>query len=450
MTPGYSIRARLLLGAALVLLAFMAGAGLAVQRAHADSVRAVHLQRLQGTIYLLLARAELDVSGALLMPPALSEPRLSLPQSGLYAGIYNVDRKEEWRSASSLGATPPLRREGVAPGEWRTETIAGDQGRSFHAVSFGVNWATGQRQAPLVLSVVEDKAEFDREIAVFSRTLWLWLGGAGALLLLAQTLLLQWGLLPLRRVATEIRRVESGEQAGIEGNYPNEIRPLTDNLNTLIQQERVRQGRYKEALSFLAHSLKTPLAVLRNALGEPAQLPAAVQEQVARMDDIVQHQLGRAAADGATRFAPPVPVAPVLERVRDALAKVHVEKGLAFTIDCPPELTWRIGEGDLFEMLGNVMDNAAKWAQHRVAASASRAGGSLLLRVEDDGPGFTNTESILQLHVRMDERVPGHGVGLAVVNDLVASHHGVLKLSRGALGGALVEIVLPAPFSAAR
>ncbi len=445
MTPGYSIRARLLLGAALVLLAFMAGAGLAVQRAHADSVRSAHFARLQSTVYLLLARAELDDSGALVMPPALAEPRLSLPQSGLYAGIYNVGRDEEWRSASSLGATPPLRRDGVAPGQWRIETIAGDQGRSFHAVSFGVNWATGQRQAPLVLSVVEDKAEFDREIAVFSRTLWLWLGGAGVLLLLAQTLLLQWGLLPLRRVAAEIRRVESGEQAGIEGKYPNEIRPLTDNLNTLIQQERVRQGRYKEALSFLAHSLKTPLAVLRNTLGEPAHLPAAVKEQVARMDDIVQHQLGRAAAGGTTRFAPPVLVAPVLERVRDALAKVYAEKGLTFTVDCPPDLGWRIGEGDLFEMLGNVMDNAAKWARRRVAVRAAREGGSLLLRVEDDGPGFTDTESILQIHVRMDERVPGHGVGLAVVNDLVASHHGELTLSRGSLGGALVVIVLPVP-----
>ena len=291
--------------------------------------------------------------------------------------------------------------------------------------------------------MVEDRAEFDREIATFARTLWLWLGGAGVLLLLAQLLLLRWGLAPLRRIATEIGRVESGEQARIEGRYPDEISALTDNLNTLIQQERVRQARYKEALSFLAHSLKTPLAVLRNALGEPAQLPAAVAQQVARMDDIVQHQLGRAAAGGAARFAPPVAVAPILERVRDALAKVHAAKGLVFTIDCPSDLSWRIGEGDLFEILGNVMDNAAKWATHRVRASAGCEDSRLTLRVEDDGPGFTDTESILELHVRMDERVPGHGVGLAVVNDLVASHHGELKLSRGTLGGALVQIVLP-------
>jgi two-component system sensor histidine kinase PhoQ len=137
-------------------------------------------------------------------------------------------------------------------------------------------------------------------------------------------------------------------------------------------------------------------------------------------------------------------LAPVLDRVRGALEKVHAGKGLAITTECPPDLTWRIDEGDLFEILGNLMDNAAKWAKRRVNVRAWREGGRLLLRIEDDGPGFSDTESVLQIHVRGDERVPGHGVGLAVVNELVASHHGELTLSRGSLGGALVLVVLPA------
>jgi two-component system sensor histidine kinase PhoQ len=444
MKPGYSLRARLLLGAAVVLVAFMAGAGIAVQRAHADSVRTVHFSRLQGTVYLLLAGAELNENGALAMPPGLAEPRLTLPASGLYASIHNVQRNETWRSPSTLGRDPPLRQGGVNPGQWRTEVLEGKDG-NYLAVSYGVNWAVGSRNAPLVLSVVEDRAAFDREIAVFARTLWLWLGGAGLLLLGGQILLLQWGLAPLARVSQEIGRVERGEQARIEGSYPTEIVGLTENLNTLIQQERVRQGRYREALSFLAHSLKTPLAVLRNALLQPAQLPATVEQQVARMDDIVQHQLGRAAAGGATRFAKPIAVAPVLERIRDALAKVYASKGLALRTECAPDLSWRIDEGDLFEILGNTMDNAAKWAQRIVSARAWQEDGKLRLRIEDDGPGFSDTESILRLHVRLDERVPGHGVGLAVVNDLVASHHGELRLLRGSLGGGRVDVDLPRP-----
>ena len=437
-----SIRARLLLGAALVLLAFIAAAGWAVQRAHSDSVRAAHFSRLQGTVYLLLAAAELDGKGALVMPAEFAEPRLSLPASGVYGGIYNVRRNEAWQSASTLNVAPPFRRD-VEPGQWRFETVEGARG-AYLVASYGVRWAVRGEAAPLALSVAEDRREFDREVRVFARTLWSWLGSAGVLLLLAQLLLLEWGLAPLRRVAQEIRRVEGGEQARIEGEYPREISGLTQNINTLIQQERVRQTRYKEALSFLAHSLKTPLAVLRGALAEPAQLPGAVEQQVKRMDDIVQHQLGRAAAGGATRFAPLLPIAPVLERVREALSKVYADKGLAFTAECPPELAWRMDEGDLFEMMGNLMDNAAKWARQRIAVKAWREVDRLLIRVDDDGPGFSDTESILGLHVRADERVPGHGVGLAVVNDLVASHHGELRLTRSDLGGARVEVVLPA------
>jgi len=443
MTPGYSIRARLLLGAALVLVAFMAGAGIAVQRAHADSVRAVHYSRLQSTVYLLLARAELDVDGALLMPAGFAEPRLSLPGSGLYASIYNVDRSEAWRSPSSVGVEPPFRRR-LDTGRWEFETIERQHG-DWLAVSYAVNWAVGAKPATLVLSVLEDESGFKHEVAVFARTLWAWLGGAGLLLLLAQILLLHWGLLPLRRVAGEIRRVEAGEQSRIEGRYPTELSGLTDNLNALIQQERERQTRYKEALSYLAHSLKTPLAVLRNALEAPQDLGATVRQQVARMDDIVQHQLGRAAAGGATRFAPAVPVAPVLERIREALAKVYADKGLAFRIECAPDLGWRIDEGDLFEMMGNLMDNAAKWARAQVVVRARREAGRLRIQVDDDGPGFSDTQSVLRLHVRGDERVPGHGVGLAVVNDLVASHRGELQLLRSDLGGARVDIALPAP-----
>lgn len=443
MKPELSIRVRLVVGAAVVLVAFMAGAGLAVQRAHADSVRAARFAQLQGTIYLLLAGAELDADGALVMPPSLAEPRLSLPASGLYASILNVARHETWHSRSALGGDLPFERS-VPVGEWRFGVATGPAG-AYLAASYGVTWAGRASAAPLVLSVLEDRSELDRELRIFARTLWGWLGGAGLLLLVSQTLLLRWALSPLRRVAAELARVESGEQEQVQGRYPMELAALTDNLNTLIQQERVRQKRYREALSFLAHSLKTPLAVLRTALGEPDRLPATVAQQVSRMDDIVQHQLGRAAASGAARFVAPLAIAPVLQRVRDSLDKVYAGKALAIAVDCPPDLTWRIDEGDAFELFGNLLDNAAKWARHRVVAKAWREAGRLCARVEDDGPGFSDTQSVLQLHVRMDEQVPGHGVGLAVVNDLVASHGGELHLGRGELGGARVDIVLPRP-----
>ena len=442
MTVGYSIRNRLLLGAALILLAFLTGAGLAVQRAHAESVRTAYFGRLQSTVYLLLAAAEVDAKGILVMPAEFAEPRLSLPGSGLYAGIYNAQRNQQWQSASGLGQSLPVQPT-LPPGQWRNETVSGTDG-SFLSVSYAVTWKASAPPATLVLTVLEDRAAFDREVAAFTRTLWLWLGSAAALLLSAQLLLLRWALVPLQHVAQEVRRIEAGGQSRIEGRYPAEISGLTDNLNTLIQQERVRQTRQRDALSFLAHSLKTPLAVLRSALAEPAQLPALVAQQVSRMDDIVQHQLARAMAGGAARFSPPLLLAPVVERVRAALLKVYGEKALDIRVDCPASLGWRIVEGDLFEMLGNLMDNAAKWARTQVRVRVWLEAAQLHVCVQDDGPGFSDTESVLELHVRGDERVPGHGVGLAVVSDLVTSYQGQMRLERAAHGGAQVSIVLPA------
>jgi two-component system sensor histidine kinase PhoQ len=217
---------------------------------------------------------------------------------------------------------------------------------------------------------------------------------------------------------------------------------LTLNLNVLIDQERARQTRYKEALDDLAHSLKTPLAVLRATLGEPDDLAAKVVEQVDRMDDIVVHQLGRAGASGAARFAPYLTLAPILGRIQESLAKVYFDKNLAFDIDCPADLRWRIDQGDAFEILGNVLDNAAKWARRMVAVRVWQDSRRLHIRVTDDGPGFAQAPSILARRVRLDESVPGHGIGLTVVRDLVTSHQGTVTISQSVDGGAQLDIVL--------
>lgn len=452
MKTPLSIRARLIWGAFGVLLVFLVGAGWAVQQAYVDGVRAQRFARLQTTIYLLMAGAELNAQGALVMPAALAEPRLSLPASGLYANIANLDKNEEWQSASTLGLNPPFLRQ-QAPGQWHFDTVIappaqpGDtakSARAYLAASYAVKWSVNDRAAPLVFSVLEDKAAFDQELQAFERTLWSWLGGAGLLLLLTQSLLLRWGLAPLGRMAREIRHIEKGEQARVEGNYPVELAGLTHNLNGLMEQERARQTRYKDALDDLAHSLKTPLAALRASLDAPGELPGMVAQQVARMDDIVVHQLGRAGASGAARFAPHLALAPILNRIRDTLAKVYVDKNLLFTLDCPPDLTWRMDQGDAFEMLGNVLDNAAKWAQKKVSARIWLDGKRLHIRVCDDGPGFADPQAVLARRVRLDERVPGHGIGLAVVRDLVASHQGELTVAKADLGGAQIDIVLHA------
>ena len=278
MKTPLSIRARLVWGAAVVLLAFLAVAGWAVQQAYADSVRAQRFARLQSTIYLLMAGAELNTTGALVMPATLAEPRLSLPASGLYANIANVDKSEEWQSSSTLGLNPPFQRS-QAPGQWHFDTVAAPPAKSgenrgmsseFLAATYAVKWSVNDQVAPLVFSVLEDKSEFDRELRAFERTLWSWLGGAGLLLLLTQTLLLRWGLAPLGQMAREIQRIEKGEKAKVEQASHFQGHPVGSH------QPRVRRHDVRLA-GERRHSHGNGLVVAHAALHEDllAHLPEA-------------------------------------------------------------------------------------------------------------------------------------------------------------------------------
>lgn len=438
--PG-SIRLRLLLGAALVLLAFLAAAGWAVRQAYSDSLLAQRYSRLQTTVYLLMAGAELDAQGALQMPTTLAEPRLALPDSGLIASISTLDDGMVWQSASALGhrlpASTPL-----SVGNWQFENSTLADG-AYLSARYAVKWSASENQTTLAFTVLESRTGFDRELQAFEGTLWRWLGGSAILLLMTQTVLLRWGLLPLTRMAQEVERIEHGKQDRLDGSYPQELAGLCSNLNGLIDQERARQTRYRDALDDLAHSLKTPLAALQASLDEPAALPEQVAQQVNRMNDIVVHQLGRAIASGAARFAPPLPLLPIVQRIRDTLAKVYADKSLVWTLEIDPALSWRMDEGDAFEMLGNLMDNAAKWANTQVLVDISLQNGSLQLSVSDDGPGFADAAAAPQRRLRLDEQVPGHGIGLAVVNELVASYQGQLTIARSGLGGAQLNVMLP-------
>jgi two-component system sensor histidine kinase PhoQ len=229
---------------------------------------------------------------------------------------------------------------------------------------------------------------------------------------------------------------------------------LTTSLNTLVHNERERRERYRHALDDLAHSLKTPLAVLRGASeasAAPAELDTAVRAQVDRMAEIVDYQLRRASTAGRSVMAATVPVAAVARKVVDALAKAYRDKQVRCRIDIDPALRFHGDEGDLMELLGNLLDNAHKWCRHevrleaRALATAAAASARLSIRVEDDGPGFPAAEGdrLFERGMRADQVREGHGIGLAVVRDIVRVYEGTVALGKsGALGGAEVTVSL--------
>ncbi len=453
----HSIHARLTLAAGLLLAAFLSATAFALERAFRDSAEAALRERLQGHVYALLAASDLAADGTLGLPAALPDPRFSTPGSGLYGQVEGLDKGTQWTSPSQLGLTVAYRSEGLAHGLRRYETLSASDGTPLMALSFAVLWEDERKRFHhFIYHVAEDLAPLETQLAGFRRTLWGWLGALGLLLLGAQLLVLRWGLTPLRRVAADLAAIEAGRQHALTGAYPRELQPLTANLNALLQHERAHLERYRNTLGDLAHSLKTPLAVLRGVAergDDDTGMAPAVREQVERMNQIVDYQLQRAATAGRTPLAAPLDAAALLRKVAETLRKVHAERGIRIEIEAAEAVSFRGEEGDFLELAGNLMDNACKWCRKSVRASLERvskpnrggAGGTLRLRVEDDGPGIEPAlaEEILERGVRADTRVPGHGIGLAIVRDIVAVYGGELSLARSALGGLSAEVRLP-------
>lgn len=444
-----SIHQRLLLAASLVLTAFLGLTGFALDKAFRSSAQEALQARLYSSVYALLAAAEEGEEGVLSMPPVLTDPRFNRPDSGLYAQVHGRQTGYRWQSGSGLGRELDLVQM-MAPGESRVERSLVRGAEAVMSLNFGVVWEDfNGRELAYTLMVAEDLRPHLEQITAFRNTLMLWLGGAALLLLLAQGLVLRWGLTPLRQVTGALKEIESGRAEQLEGRFPRELSPLTSNINSLIRHAQARQQRYRDSLGDLAHSLKTPLAILQgladrhDPMGQEEQ--HSMGEQVQRMNQIVGHQLQRAAASGGGSLSRVLPLRKMVDRLAGSLSKVYAEKGVEWLIEIPGTVHFKGDEGDLMELLGNLMDNACKYGRGRVRLAAELKKG-LLLKVADDGPGIPPDQAsqVLQRGHRVDQQLPGQGIGLAVAMDILKAYGGRLQIGRSEqLGGAEMTLHLP-------
>lgn len=437
-----SLRTRVTLSAALVLTVFVALTAVALERAFADSARSAMRERLFAQLFLVMAATEVDETGTVQIPPRLGEPRLNLPGSGLYARIGNGDGKTLWHSPSAIGLTLPTPSMKAAGEELFIRSDI--NGEDYFLAALSVEWESALGTVPLLFSVAEDTSPFMAQMKRYRNNLWGMLGVMALLLLTALITALAWGLRPLRTVTREVQAIESGKQESLTRNYPTELKRLTDNINALLHHERAQQARYKNAMADLAHSLKTPLAVLRS-LGDGGEHSQTLDEQVTRMDNIVQYQLQRAVTAGRSVLASPLPVEPIAERLLTSLQKVYRDKALNIHQSLDPRAYFRGDEGDLMELLGNLLDNACKWSVAGVWLVVQHEQGTLRLSVEDDGPGIAphQAQRVLARGVRLDENTPGHGIGLPMVRDIVEAYQGKLEISHSPHGGARIMVSLP-------
>jgi len=274
----------------------------------------------------------------------------------------------------------------------------------------------------------------------------------GAALMTGGIVGVRQGLSPFRRLRERLSAVRTGEDRRVEGEYPSEVQPLIDELNALLEDRETAVQRAVSTAGDLAHGLKTPLALLAQvadhavASGDP-ELAGSISQQVNRMSRQVNYHLARAraAASGAAG-APPCPVADCANALVRTVLTLYAGRGLEISSGVAPELRARVQREDLDEILGNLLDNACKWARSRIVLDASRSGAMLLLTLDDDGPGLTPAQRnvVLERGVRLDEASPGSGLGLAIVRDLVELYGGSISLAASPLGGLRVEVSLPA------
>jgi signal transduction histidine kinase len=259
-------------------------------------------------------------------------------------------------------------------------------------------------------------------------------------------------LTPFRRLRHSLRSLRAGEGPRVPGEYPHEVQPLVNELNALLEDREKAVKRALATAGDLAHGLKTPLALLaqdaeRAAAAGNLELAESISQQVERMSRQVSFQLARAraAASGSTGAARCL-VAPCAEALARTLRKLHAGRSLEIRANVPPELFARVQREDLEEILGNLLDNACKWASARVTLNATQTSGALLLTVDDDGPGLPQElrAKVLERGVRADEAAPGSGLGLAIVRDLAELYGGTIALEGSPLGGLRATVTLPA------
>jgi len=445
-----SLSARLLLSVSLLLLVFFGATIVVLDVAFREAGERAQEDILDGQLMALLAAAEPDDSGELMMPPDLPEPRLGTIGSGLYAELSAADQGPVWRSRSALGLDLPFP-PAPDPGSHVFSRIALPDGTPLMALSLSVEWELSNGAfRPYTFNVAESLDSFNAQVAGFRRQLFGWFGAVALIMLLAISLVMRGLLRPLRQIEEEIGEIEDGTRQALSEGLPTELDSVARNMNILITSERGRSERYRNTLDNLAHSLKTPLAAIRAVLSEqPANDDTRkIETQIERMNDIVRYQLRKPALLVSDTFgATSVAIEEQLRRLIDGLTKVYKDKHPEIELEVDPRAEFRGDTGDFLELSGNLVDNACKWCRSRVRVVVRPVDGAgMHMTVGDDGPGIPDNAADLLLRrgARLDESTPGHGIGLAVVKDIAQSHGGELEFGRSPLGGAEIRITIPA------
>ncbi len=457
LTPS-SLAVRLLIGAGIWCLLVLVGGALTLSAVY----RAQTIELLDGeldtTLVDLTRAVDVGEDGGLAADPARLPAAhvYETPLSGRYWAIVEVRADgslgEEIRPRSlwdgDIPISPELLEQAMAaPGSPVLGNARGPAGETLRVAAKVISLGPSDQRALLLAGADRKKSD------EFARRFLLLLIGAMIVLaggvLVAMAVQVRVVLAPLGRVQKDVSDIREGRRTRLDDDYPAEVRPLSEELNKLLDHNREVVERARTHVGNLAHALKTPLAVLRNEASGETALDDVVRRQTEAMRDNVEHYLARAqAAARAQAIGARTEVKPVIEGLARLLNRLFQEKGVTVTLTAEPGLAFRGEAQDLEEMLGNLMENGCKWARSTVAVTLlAGQEKQLVIHVDDDGPGLTPDEraAALKRGVRLDETAPGTGLGLSIVKDLAELYSGELELSDAPLGGLRASLILPRP-----
>jgi signal transduction histidine kinase len=450
-----SLAFRLIVAASLWSVVALVAAGLILTSLYRQTVERAFDERLSVYLRTLVGNLAAQDPGNLKDPGNLGEPRFELTYSGWYWQVRPAGGGPVVLASSSLftdvldmrAATDKTDVNGMTAG-----ALAGPDNQALRVLDLTVDLSPGHRYDVLVAG---DAGETVDQVASFRRSVFLTLAVFGAGLVLATTAQIRWGLRPLDNVRRALAALRSGKEARFEGPFPAEIEPLAKELNALLESNQQIIERARTQVGNLAHALKTPLSVITNeARAASGPLADKVAEQAEIMRLQVNHYLDRAQIAARSKVIGAVTdVEPVVGSLVRAMRRIHGDRAIAFTADVPETARFGGEKQDLEEIVGNLVDNACKWARGRVAITVNytppnggQSPGSLMLRVDDDGPGLTaeQRDEATRRGRRLDESKPGSGLGLSIVSDLIQLYEGSFRLDRSPTGGLRAEVDLPA------
>lgn len=468
-----SLRARLLAGALAWIALALALAGWGLRNLFQEHITAQWQAQLAVQLDQLSAAVNLSPGGSITLAPEPGDPRLSRPLSGVYwqidrlqargDGAFTVTQPAAARSRSLWDQTLPLPATATAPppsaqdgsggvlgggaGSFAAARLQDGQGRQLLALT-RILQLPEDEAPPLRLTVAADHALVAEPLQGFTRLLLIALGTLAAGLAAAVAVQLHLALRPLHLLRQRLAAVRRGEAGALQGRFPQEVQPLVSEFNHVLGENARMVQRARTQAGNLAHAVHTPLSIMGNAAAvESGPLARLVQEQVDNARRQVDYHLARARAAAATRATGlRTPVRPAMQALARTMQRLHAGRGVTFDVQAGEALAFKGEPQDLYEMLGNLMDNAGKWAARRITAAAAIEGGTLLITVDDDGPGIPagQRQRIFQRGARLDENRPGSGLGLDIVRDMAETYGGRIEAGESPAGGLRMSLRLPA------